>query len=66
MARKVLKVLIADDERIVRENMRQYIPWASMGMEVVDAVENGALAPVLVSVMSSLLLAPRHGAGTCG
>lgn len=44
MASKVLKVLIADDERIARENMSQYIPWASMGMEVVDAVENGALA----------------------
>ena len=44
MAHKVLKVLIADDERIARENMSQYIPWASMGMEVVDAVENGALA----------------------
>lgn len=44
MARKVLKVLIADDERIARENMSQYIPWESMGMEVVDAVENGALA----------------------
>lgn len=44
MASKVLKVLIADDERIVRENMHQYIPWDSMGMEVIDVVENGALA----------------------
>ena len=44
MARKMLRVLIADDERIARENMSQYIPWTSLGMEVVDAVENGALA----------------------
>ena len=57
MARKVLKVLIADDERIARENMRQYIPWASMGMEVVDAVENGALAlDILKSVPVDIML----------
>ena len=57
MARKVLNVLIADDERIVRENMRQYIPWASMGMEVVDAVENGALAlDILKSVPVDIML----------
>ncbi len=44
MERKRFRVLIADDERIARENMRQYIPWESLGMEIYDAVENGALA----------------------
>ena len=44
MANAPLRVLIADDERIARESMRDYLPWADMGMETPVCVENGALA----------------------
>lgn len=35
---------IADDEQIARETMRDYLPWAEMGMQTPICVENGALA----------------------
>lgn len=44
MANAPLRVLIADDEKIARESMRDYLPWADMGMETPVCVENGALA----------------------
>ena len=44
MLEKKLKVLIADDEKIARESMRDYLPWDDMGMEQPVCVENGALA----------------------
>ena len=44
MANTPLRVLIADDEKIVRESMRDYLPWSDMGMETPVCVENGALA----------------------
>lgn len=43
MKRK-LHVLLADDERLARESMRDYLPWEKMGMESPVCVENGALA----------------------
>ena len=39
-----IRVLIADDEQIARETMRDYLPWAEMGMQTPICVENGALA----------------------
>lgn len=39
-----LHVLLADDERLARESMRDYLPWEQMGMETPVCVENGALA----------------------
>lgn len=42
--REPLRVLIADDETIAREGMRDHIPWAELGMAVPACVENGALA----------------------
>ena len=35
---------LADDERLARESMRDYLPWEKMGMELPVCVENGALA----------------------
>ncbi len=43
MKRK-LQVLLADDERLARESMRDYLPWDKLGMESPVCVENGALA----------------------
>lgn len=34
-------VLLADDEMLDLEGMKQFIPWSSLGMEVVGAVTNG-------------------------
>lgn len=39
-----IKVLIADDERLVRIGLKQTISWANYNMEVVCDVSNGALA----------------------
>jgi two-component system response regulator YesN len=35
------KVLLADDEMLDLEGMKQFIPWSELGLEVVDAVSNG-------------------------
>ncbi|SDD18231.1 Helix-turn-helix domain-containing protein [Paenibacillus sp. UNCCL117] len=35
------KVLIADDETLDLEGMKAFIPWESLGMEIVGAVTNG-------------------------
>lgn len=44
MEKNRLRVLLADDERLARETMRDYLPWEKMGMEVPVCVENGELA----------------------
>ncbi|UFU00785.1 response regulator [Radiobacillus kanasensis] len=38
------KLLIVDDEPIIREGLKSTIPWDSYGMEVVDVVEDGEAA----------------------
>ncbi|MGM1048577.1 MAG: response regulator [Bacillota bacterium] len=38
------KVLLADDEILDLEGMRSFIPWESLGMSVVDSVNNGFAA----------------------
>lgn len=35
------KVLIADDERNIREGLKTFIPWKSIDLTVVDSVDNG-------------------------
>ncbi|MNW26849.1 putative response regulatory protein [compost metagenome] len=35
------RVLIADDEPIIREGIREAIPWSELGMEVVGEAEDG-------------------------
>jgi len=47
------KVLIADDEAIIREGIRDSVDWESLGMEVCAEAEDGEEA---------LELAERHGA----
>lgn len=38
------KVLLADDEHLDLEGMKQFIPWSELGLEVVGAVNNGFAA----------------------
>ena len=38
------KVLLADDEILDLEGMKRFIPWESLGMSVVDSVNNGFAA----------------------
>ncbi len=42
------KVLIADDETLDLEGMKTFIPWESLGMEIVGAVTNGFSACELI------------------
>lgn len=42
--RTLYKVLLADDEILDLEGMRKFIPWQEMGLEVVEAVNNGFAA----------------------
>uniref|UniRef100_UPI0026B39371 response regulator transcription factor n=1 Tax=Paenibacillus selenitireducens TaxID=1324314 RepID=UPI0026B39371 len=37
----MLKALLADDEMLDLEGMKQFIPWSELGIEVVDAMNNG-------------------------
>ena len=39
-----IKVLIADDESIVRKGLKSTVPWAKYGMEVVADAANGRKA----------------------
>jgi len=43
-ATKMIKVLIADDESIVRKGLRSTVPWDKYGMEVVADAPNGRKA----------------------
>ena len=38
------KVLIVDDELLIREGLRRHIGWESLGMEVLDAADSGETA----------------------
>lgn len=37
----MVRMIIADDERLIRESLYQLIDWASVGVEVVATAENG-------------------------
>ena len=36
-----IRVFIVDDEDIVRDGLKQYVPWYDYGMEVVGSAANG-------------------------
>ena len=36
-----MKVLLADDEYLIREGLRDNVPWAAHGMEVIATAEDG-------------------------
>lgn len=38
---KPIKLFIVDDEKMIRESMRDYIDWAALGVEVVGIGKNG-------------------------
>jgi two-component system response regulator YesN len=40
----IYRVLLADDERLDLEGMRRFVPWSSLGLEVVGAVNSGFAA----------------------
>ncbi len=45
----LVKVVIADDEKIIREGMEQFIPWEKEGMKLVGSARNGREALELFS-----------------
>jgi len=46
----MLEVLIADDERIQREGLLDYVDWNEYGMEVVACASNGYEALELIKL----------------
>lgn len=38
---ELIKVIIADDEKIIRDGMQQHIPWEKEGMKLVGSAGNG-------------------------
>lgn len=44
----MFKVIIADDETLIREGLRDFVDWKSFGMDVVALAENGAQAIELI------------------
>lgn len=46
------KILIADDEEIIRDGMRKLIDWNSLGLELVGAAENGKEAYDMIKKFS--------------
>lgn len=53
---ELVKVVIADYEKIIREGMEQYIPWEKEGMKLVGSARNGQEALELFSAGSADLL----------
>ena len=53
---KVLKVVIADDEALAREGLRDNIPWSEYGFEVVGCAKNGVEALEMVDANSPQIL----------
>ncbi|MBN1836973.1 MAG: response regulator [Spirochaetales bacterium] len=43
----MLRVVIAEDEELIREGLKRELPWSSMGMEVVATAANGLEAAAL-------------------
>ena len=39
-----MKILIVDDEQIMRNGLRVTVDWESYGFEIIDAVANGKRA----------------------
>ena len=53
----MMKVIIADDEKLVRETMSDSIPWKKLGMEVIACAENGKEALALcVQLLPDILV----------
>ncbi len=46
------KILVVDDEIIVREGIRDIIPWDENGFELIGAVENGAEAIKIIDAQT--------------
>ena len=40
----MLKLIIADDERIIRESISRIIDWSSLGIELIGVCQDGAEA----------------------
>lgn len=44
----MLKMIIADDENIIREGLNRFIDWSSIGVEIIGLAENGSKALELI------------------
>lgn len=40
----MIRMIIADDERLIRESLHQLIPWQEIGIEVIATAANGRIA----------------------
>lgn len=40
----MLKMIIVDDEQLIRESLKKFIDWSSIGVEVIDTVGDGTSA----------------------
>ena len=63
-----MKILIVDDEQIMRNGLRVTVDWESYGFEIIDAVANGKRAiPVSYTHLQTALDHPGYGSeGLCG
>ena len=37
----MIKLLIVDDEKIIRETLLKHIPWEALGIRVIGTAQNG-------------------------
>ncbi len=52
----MIKMIIADDERLIRERLHQLMDWKSVGVEVVGVAADGEAALELVREQSPQIL----------
>lgn len=50
------KVLLVDDERLIRQGIIHYIDWTEKGFELIGEASNGKQALQLISEISLILL----------
>ena len=62
----MLKCMIADDEKIIRETIASSIPWQALGLDLIGVCKNGLEAlDVIIDENPDLCLIDIRMPGTC-
>ena len=57
----MLKLIIADDERIIRESISRIIDWSSLGIELIGVCQDGAEAyDMILDESPDIVLCPAY------
>lgn len=61
----MLKLLIADDEKAIRETICSFIDWKSLDIDVIGTARDGIEAYNMFSINIQILFSPTFGCLVC-